>query len=291
MRTRASKRRRTRRKRQRGGNPYVIVFQPKWGFGNQIIEYCIACAIKKRFNYEMLILPPLDNIHSANRDYRDLFTRGKKTEKMPDNFMNTSPYIADKNDRPLNISEIPQGKNIYIDKLGFFYSVIKDIMPELGNEMHLRLNMLCQDLPFKNDKTQGFIHVRRGDFVTNGIVKDYKFYNSAIILANTKTDVKKWKMFSDDIAWCKNQKWNSPEKIEFVDEPDEVKALAIMSNCFGGAIVSQSSFGWAGAVTGAYINKGIVISHSDNKPHTEHGYIGPPDWIYLDDEGNVKEYK
>jgi hypothetical protein len=55
--------------------------------------------------------------------------------------------------------------------------------------------------------------------------------------------------------------------------------------------VSQSSFGWAGAVTGAYINKGIVISHSDNKPHTEHGYIGPPDWIYLDDEGNVKEYK
>jgi hypothetical protein len=286
------KTRKTRRRRkQRGGSQPIILMEIRWGLGNQIIEYCVACAIKKKFGYEMFILPPSENVHAANRDYRALFTRGKPVEKIPDGFMNTGPYLVNKNDEPLNISEIPQGKNIYVDKVGFFFNVYKDVLPEIAKEMHLTLNKLYPDLQFKDDATRGFIHVRRGDFIKNGISKDYSFYNSAITLGNSKSAVTKWLMFSDDLPWCQSQSWNNLDKIEFVDEPDELKTLAMMSNCLGGAILCQSSFGWAGAVTGAYMNKGVVIAHSDHIQHNGANYSGAPDWIYLDNEGNQQEYK
>ena len=284
--------RRTRRKLQRGGSQPIIVVQTRWGLGNQIIQYCIACAVQKKFGYKMFILPPIENVHTNNKDYRDLFTRGEKIEAMPDNFMITDPYVANRNGEPLKISDIPEGKNIYIELVGHFYEVFQHIMPELATEMHLTLNKLYPSLEFKDDTTCGFIHVRRGDFITNGWGKDYKFYNSAIKKANSESKVKTWYMFSDDLTWCKKQKWFNPKKIKYVDEMDELKALAIMSNCFGGAILAQSTFGWAGAVIGPYKNGGLIIAHIDIINHTGGAkYIGPSDWVYLNDKGDLEEYK
>jgi hypothetical protein len=293
---RIKSKRRTRRgrtrNRQRGGNQPIIVLQTRWGLGNQIMQYCIGCAVQKRFGYKMFILPPIENVHANNKDYRDLFTRGEKIDAMPDNFMTTEPYIAKKNGEPLKISDIPEGKNIYLELLGHFYEVFEHIMPELAKEMHSTLNKLYPDLEFKNDTKSGFIHVRRGDFITNGWGKDFKFYNSAIKKANSESNVKTWHMFSDDLNWCKSQAWDNPKKIKFVDEPDELKTLAIMSNCLGGAVLAQSTFGWAGAAIGSYQHNAFIIAHIDIINHSGGGkYIGPSDWIYMNDDGNLQEYK
>jgi hypothetical protein len=284
----------TRKRKQRGGSTTpIIVFQPRWGLGNQIIQYCITCVVQKHFGYKMFILPPIENVHANNKDYRDLFTRGEKISEKPVNF--TDPYLVNKNGEPLKISEIPAGKNIFIELVGHFYEVFKDIMPELAKEFHETLGKLYPDLPIQNSTENGFIHIRRGDFVTNKWDKGFKFYNSALTLANKMPDtkVKIWYLFSDDLDWCKKQKWNTTAPIEFIDELDEMKALAFMSRCIGGAILAQSTFGWAGAIFGAYQHKkSPVIAHIDIINHTGGAkYIGPSDWIYLNDKGNREEYK
>ena len=47
-------------------------------------------------------------------------------------------------------------------------------------------------------------------------------------------------IISDDIAWCKKEKWNSTKKIVFYDEPDEMKTLYLMSQCSKGSNPSTS---------------------------------------------------
>jgi hypothetical protein len=285
---------RYRTRKQKGGSvPPIIVLQSRWGLGNQIIQYCIACTVQKHFGYKMFILPPIENVHANNKDYRELFTRGEPINEKPASF--TDPYVLNKNGEPLKISEIPKNKNIFVELVGHFYEVFKDIMPELAKEMHTTLSKLYPDLPVKNSTQNGFMHVRRGDFITNGWNKGFEFYNSALKIANTMPNmkVKTWHVFSDDIAWCKEQKWDTTVPINFIDESDELKTLAIMSRCIGGAILAQSTFGWAGAVIGAYQHKkSPIIAHIDIINHTGGAkYIGPSDWIYLNNEGKREEYK
>jgi len=282
-------------RKQKGGSATpIIVLQLRWGLGNQIIQYCIACTIQKHFGYKMFILPAIENVH-ATKDYRELFTRGSPINEKPASF--TDPYVLNKNGEPLKISEIPKNKNIFVELVGHFYEVFEDIMPELAKEMHTTLGKLYPDLPVKNSTNNGFIHVRRGDYTQLGWNKGFEFYNSALKIANTMphTKVKTWHIFSDDLTWCKEQKWDTAVPINFIDEPDELKALAIMSRCIGGAILSNSTFSWAGAMFGAYrYKKSPVITHFDTARHDSGKgakHIGPSDWIYLDDEGNQKEYK
>jgi len=278
-----SKKRFTRK--QRGGKQEpIILLQLRWGLGNQIIQYCIACAVQKHFGYKIFILPAIENVHTT-KDYRDLFIRGERINEKPATFID--PYVADKNGEPLNISEIPSGKNIFLERLAHSYEVFSGIMPELARELHKTLETLYPDLPISNSRKNGFIHVRRGDFVNNGWDKGFKFYNSALKLANKRPDlkVKTWYLFSDDLEWCKAQKWDNTIPVEMVDESNEMKALAFMSRCLGGAILAQSTFAWAGAILGAYQYKESPII----APVDIANGIGPSDWIYLNnDETNTR---
>jgi hypothetical protein len=243
----------------------------------------------------MFILPPIENVHANNKDYRKLFIRGSPINEKPVSF--TDPHVLNKNGEPLKISDIPKDKNIFIERVGHFYEVFKNIMPELAKEMHTTLGELYPDLPVQNSTKNGFIHVRRGDYAERGWDKGFEFYNSALKFANTipHRKVQRWYIFSDDLTWCKEQKWDTTVPINFIDEPDELKALAIMSRCIGGAILPNSTFSWAGAMFGAYrCKKSPIITHFDTARHDGGKgakHIGPSDWIYLDDEGNQKEYK
>jgi hypothetical protein len=289
MRIRPIKGRKTRR--QRGGQQKpIIVLQLRWGFGNQIIQYFVARAVQKKFGYTLYILPAVENVHANNRDYRDLFIRGEKIDKSPENF--TDPYVANKNGEALKISEIPEGKNIFIERLGHFYEVFEDIMPELSSELNGTLAKRYPNLKSASIKN-GFIHVRRGDTINAGWSHTFDFFNKALIMANKTSTVETWHIFSDDLKWCKEQSWDGAKKIKFVNEPDEIKALALMSRCKGGAILGNSTFSWAGAMLGANTNKNsVIIANIGMLKHSDGGkHIGPSHWTYLDDEGNEEEYK
>jgi hypothetical protein len=109
-----------------------------------------------------------------------------------------------------------------------------------------------------------FIHIRRGDYLNgkNSLihhVQTLDYYTKAIDTLKKNVDVKRWFIFSDDMKWCKDQGLFKGLQPIFIEEPDEVYTLAIMSEITSGAIIANSSFSWMGALLGAGTSKKNVI--------------------------------
>ncbi len=128
------------------------------------------------------------------------------------------------------------------------------------------------------------IHIRRGDYLHPPYsdvlpVQPLTYYEQALQLFDT--NAVEFYIFSDDLDWCKQQPLfqRLPKKI-FVEEPNEVKALASMSTCLGGMICANSSFSWWGAFLGAQKERNKVVVPS----HWFKGGVGnlfPPEWIQI----------
>lgn len=93
------------------------------------------------------------------------------------------------------------------------------------------------------------VHVRRGDFVGNKThqVCDLNYYNRAIELIKSKTQIDNFLIFSDDITWCKA---NFSSTFHFIDGNLDVEDLFLISMAKN-QIISNSSFSW----WGAWLNK------------------------------------
>jgi hypothetical protein len=129
------------------------------------------------------------------------------------------------------------------------------------------------------------IHVRRGDYATNPehfppINDDYLLHATDI------TDGKKYIVFSDDIAWCKEYFRKYGDNIEFSEGRNEYEDLCLMASC-GHNIIANSSFSWWAAWLNRDPNK-IVISPSHENwfgpKNGEHGNtqdIIPENWIQI----------
>jgi len=93
------------------------------------------------------------------------------------------------------------------------------------------------------NKNAVVVHIRRGDYADpaqahHGIL-NHIYFLRAMGLAPNST----FAIFSDEIAWCKQQEWLKRPDCIFVDEPDEANALYLMS-LFSSFILSNSSFSW-----------------------------------------------
>jgi hypothetical protein len=100
------------------------------------------------------------------------------------------------------------------------------------------------------------IHVRRGDYMKFSDVfhiLDVSYYARAIQQIEEKVQGKKrYKVFSDDIEWCKEQDiFQSLEDVLFIEDKDELKSFCQMIQCSGGIIGANSSFSWWAAFLGA----------------------------------------
>ena len=107
------------------------------------------------------------------------------------------------------------------------------------------------------------LHIRRGDYLQPPAsevlpVQPLSYYEAAL----KQFDLSSCEIyvFSDDLAWCKEQSLfqTLPQK-RFVEEPNELKALALMTTCLGGFICANSSFSWWGAFLGAYKARAPVV--------------------------------
>ena len=227
------------------------------GLGNQLFQYAAGLTFSEGQN--LYIYKAHSNSHSST-DYRYLFKRGiPATSKTPSYTLQLgafSPWDPSQYPRPITL-------NGYFQNLPSLTS-IPLVIQDLRESLHISPSP-------KGSKGKTFIHVRRGDYIKyshlyGGVGEDY--YKKAMLLFHNNFIV-----LSDDPAWCRTQAWLIG--CEIIDEPDELKALAIMGSCEG-AIIANSTFSWWGAMISA---KKVVYPSkwfSNVKPD-----LFPGDWICI----------
>lgn len=130
---------------------------------------------------------------------------------------------------------------------------LKDKMSEANNAM-------LQEITGTNSVS---VHIRRGDYVKLGLTCNLDYYYQAINYINSKVEDAHFYIFSDDVAWVKdNLKFDNPHT--FVDINDGKTGfcdLELMKNCSHN-ITANSTFSW----WAAYLNQNprkIVLAPRD----------------------------
>jgi hypothetical protein len=180
-----------------------------------------------------------------------------------------------------NYTGIPQiAGNVMLD--GYFIN--KDYFEETSKEF---VDLLCFDgikEKYSNVLTSNMcsLHVRRGDYLTCPlhVVQSIDYYKSAVDIIGKD---KMFLIFSDDIAWCKQNFSFIKNKI-FMEGNADYEDLYLMSQCDHN-INANSTFSWWGAWLNTNEDK-IVIApknyFSDQTTNnTAVSYIYPKNWIQL----------
>lgn len=128
------------------------------------------------------------------------------------------------------------------------------------------------------------IHVRRGDYLR---LPDFHYIITAEYYMNAMSqfpDNTQFLVFSDDIAWCKDQPmFHEAERyaFTFVDEPNEIRAFAKMSAAKGGTICGNSTFSWWAAFLGPHANRSPVVVPASRWIAAKVIDLFPEEWIRL----------
>ena len=234
------------------------------GLANQLFQYAASILIRSHYKLPVCILPTLHNKHSKT-DYRFLFKSGKPVEYSDDGIQqrvdNAFP-VHQKHTIEFNEwspSALPpvQGRDIlvqhnYYQNVKSIYPVVPQIRKEVLPELRKRYHVLKID-----SISSAFMHVRRGDYGDN-LRLPVSYYQAGLKELDTPA-IQTVYIVSNDIAWCKEQAWSTGKRIEYVDTPDELYTLYLMSQCKGGAILSNSSYSLWGALLGPDTNVNSCI--------------------------------
>lgn len=104
------------------------------------------------------------------------------------------------------------------------------------------------------------IHVRRGDYVDLAYYHQIKmdYYEASMLKIHQKTGITNFIIFSDDIAWCKENFTNKSYNYTFIEGNADWEDLMFMS-CFSHQIIANSSFSWWGAFLNKNPNKIVIF--------------------------------
>jgi hypothetical protein len=218
------------------------------GLGNQIFQYAAAKAVAKINNCRILVNKESDNAHNINNhNYaQELFkdtievdwprgplgewlfkSQGVNVFSQGDGFEAWDPHTV----------QIPCVLNGYFQ----YYPALIDCLPSVCAEIR-------KNGPFYPNEDAVFLHIRRGDYLAKS---DFHYLQGSDYYLNAVEILKpsKIRIFSDDIAWCKEQPWlqTLPNR-EFMEEKDEIKSFFQMIACKQGAILANSTFSWWAAM-------------------------------------------
>ena len=227
------------------------------GLGNQLFQYTAALEISRVLGRQVLLSPVQLNKHSK-KDYRgSLFTRLKSSETLE------TPYVlvldAYKSWDPVEYN-LPYSVTLrgYFQYLPTIMPALSIVCDDLRKFLESQRRTLAAKYYIREPNNYGFIHVRRGDYISAARdthwVQGVDYYAEAL---NHVKHIKTWFVVSDDAAWCRRQ--DIFATFEVADEPGELEGLALMSLCNGGAIIGNSTYSWWGAMIGVERQRGTVI--------------------------------
>jgi len=165
-----------------------------------------------------------------------------------------------------------------------YFSDVEDVIKEdftLKNGFGEESNKIADIIKNNNSVS---LHVRRGDYVQNVKTNAYhgtcsmEYYKKAIEYIKNKVGDIKLFIFSDDIAWAKEQELFKGSVFVSRSEIKDYEEMILMSLCEHN-IVANSSFSWWGAWLNRNNNK-IVIAPKRwfNIPKDTSDLI-PNDWV------------
>lgn len=218
------------------------------GLGNYMFQIAAAYAYGLKYNKS--------SIFTIN----DSFVVHKHIDKYSDNILSNVNLVPEKNFGGFNIfnengfhyTEIPKiDGNVYLN--GYFQSEkyfkeysddIKKIFQQPSTIFDIVVEKMLDSygVDMSNDNTCS-IHVRRGDYLNHPNhhpTQNMNYYMKAI-KQMSKDSI--FLIFSDDIAWCKANFPDVPEKFKFIEGNTDYEDLLLMSLCKNN-IICNSTFSW-----------------------------------------------
>lgn len=265
--------------------PKGVIIELIGGLGNQLYIYSAGKVIEKALGVPILLtLDPGTVFTHSKTDYRNiLFSDNRAINIGDDTYKDKIEFrIQNKFWDPWSPESIPStDKYVYLPQQWYQHiPSIMSVVPEVSNSFIIKLQEKYPNVSI--DSNSAFIHIRRGDYTdegNNAFLLDMDYYNKAINIIDQVDKIKIYYIFSNDIEWCKQQKWNTSKKFQYIDEPDELKTLYMMSQCKGGAIISNSTFSTWGALLGPYRTSGKIIYPSKWLYGASTEF--PEDWIRI----------
>lgn len=254
----------------------MIIVNLKGGLGNQMFQYAAGKALATKNNGTLKLytgdLEGVPTIGNTKRDFglKDfaltaaMATKEEVTPLVPGNNLLTKilkkikAEIWGSNHLLFEPGFFSQTGDIYLN--GFWQSTryFNSIRELLLADFQLRGSdaILYQDFSSQiKNCTAVSIHVRRGDYASNPVVRrqfgicSKQYYQNAISAITTKIPNVTFFIFSDEPEWVKNNlKLKQETNVVYIpsDGISDTQSLVLMSQCQHN-IIANSSFSWWGA--------------------------------------------
>ena len=227
----------------------ALYIQLQGGLGNQLFQYAAGLILKEARDVRLIKAPPA---HSG-RDYRKILygALGSVDQAPAIPILQLDSFSVWKPEDYLALSNcILQG---YFQYLPAIQGVLPPLREDILQMLRPHREAMRAKYGITDSSSVGFIHVRRGDYLTAPPnlhwIMDTEYYRKGLIKVAKQI---RWIVLSDDVAWCREQEiFTDFSTIQIADEPDELDGLALMSLCCGGAIIANSTYSWWGAMLGA----------------------------------------
>lgn len=249
----------------------MINLKIKGGLGNQLFQYAAArsLAIKnnvginidysyyahsgpdtpRQYLLDLFKVKVADN-HSANAVYEKINLLHRVLRKLG---IKTRLYLKKyyfENGVGFDSKVLKFKDHIWLT--GFFqsYKYFEDISDVIREEFKLRAEFRASSDITESESV--FVHVRRGDYVSNNAASRFfglcslDYYERAVGIMKEKLTSPKFFVFSDDIAWARNNLKIDGAVYVSDGRLQDFEELSLMSQCHH-AITANSSFSWWGA--------------------------------------------
>lgn len=246
--------------------PKGIILDLIGGLGNQLYIYSAGKVMQKALDVPIYLKLHTQSVFAhTSTDYRPILFNDFESIEAGDPKMSNKVDARVQNNfwDTWSVDSIPRDPEKYVfipDQWYQHFPSVQGVIPEITEKVVSILKLRYPDTHVEDGAV--FIHVRRGDY-TDKINKiyllDMEYFNTAVSKIDTDNTVQRYYIFSDDIRWCRQQKWNTNKQIIYIDEPDEMKSLYMMSQCKSGAIISNSTFSTWGAILGSYKSGATIV--------------------------------
>lgn len=288
----------------------MIITKIMGGLGNQMFEYAIARSMAQRNNdifkldisyyskpkqelrtYELNLFN-IDETIATEQEYNKLRRRKGflfNITKAVNALMNRQSFYRKEKEDALFDEEVYNLKgNIYLDGYWQNEKYFKEIREQLIEDFTPKSDI--------SEKAQGYLkdientnsvslHIRRGDYISDPTANNFhgvtniEYYNRAVDYVNDQVSEPVYYIFSDDIAWCKNNFDFLENKIFVDDTSSAIDDLELMKRCKHN-IIANSSFSWWAAWLNENSNK-IVITPKVWFSAKIDLHLAPEEWIRL----------